>query len=115
MKLKRILKGILKWTSLAIVLALFVGVILLFIAYWRSTNDCDRLTAAQGGKMKATVYCDYGLANLQFTDVVKRTAKDALVLVNVRAASVNPLDLHFIQRTPKNMPPTGDGLRLPKH
>ena len=114
MKLKRILKGILKWTSLAIVLALFVGVILLFIAYWRSTNDCDRLTAAQGDKMKAIVYCDYGLANLKFTDVEKPTATDDQVLVKVRAASVNPLDWHFIEGTPKIMRAMGVGLRKPK-
>src|SRR5437899_6220600 len=114
MKLKRILKGILKWTSLAIVLALFVGVILLFIAYWRSTNDCDRLTAAQGDKMKAIVYCDYGLANLKLTDVEKPTPADDQLLVKVRAASVNPLDWHFIEGTPKIMRAMGVGLRKPK-
>ena len=62
MKIKSILKGIVKWISFAILLALFVGIILLFVAYWRSTNDCDQLTVAQGDKMKAIVYCDYGLA-----------------------------------------------------
>jgi hypothetical protein len=43
----------------------------LFVAYWRSTNDCDQLTAAQGDKMKAIVYCDYGLANLKLADIAK--------------------------------------------
>src|SRR5947199_5957623 len=114
MKLKRILKGIAKWTSLAIVLALFVGIIALFVAYWRSTNDCDRLTAVQGDKMKAIVYCDYGLANLKFTDVEKPTATDDQVLVKVHAASVNPLDWHFIEGTPKIMRAMGVGLRKPK-
>jgi len=114
MKLKRILKGILKWTSLAILLVLFVGIIFLFIAYWRSTNDCDRLTATQGNTMKAIVYCDYGIANLKLVDVEKPTPTDDQVLVKVRAASVNPYDWHFIEGTPKIMRMMGVGLRKPK-
>jgi NADPH:quinone reductase-like Zn-dependent oxidoreductase len=114
MKLKRILKGILKWTSLAILLVLFVGIIFLFIAYWRSTNDCDRLTATQGNTMKAIVYCDYGLANLKLVDVEKPTPTDDQVLVKVRAASVNPYDWHFVEGTPKIMRMMGVGLRKPK-
>ena len=113
MKLKRILKRILKWTSLAILLALFVGIILLFIAYWRSTNDCGR-TAAPNNPMKAIVYCDYGLSNLRLEDVEKPTPNDDQVLVKVRAASVNPYDWHFVEGTPKIMRMMGVGLRKPK-
>jgi NADPH:quinone reductase-like Zn-dependent oxidoreductase len=114
MKTKRILKGILKWTSFAILVALFVGIVLLFIAYWRSTNDCDQLAAAQGDTMKAIVYCDYGLANLKLADVNKPTPTDDQILVKVRAASVNPYDWHFIEGTPKIMRMMGVGLRKPK-
>src|SRR6476646_3829327 len=114
MKLKRILKGILKWISFAILLALFVGIIALFVAYWRSTNDCDQLTAAQGDKMKAIVYCDYGLANLKLADIAKPTPTDDQILVKVHAASINPLDWHFIEGTPKIMRAMGVGLRKPK-
>jgi NADPH:quinone reductase-like Zn-dependent oxidoreductase len=114
MKLKRILKGILKWISFAILLALFVGIIALVVAYWRSTNDCDQLTAAQGDKMKAIVYCDYGLANLKLADIAKPTPTDDQILVKVHAASVNPLDWHFIEGTPKIMRALGVGLRKPK-
>ena len=114
MKLKRILKGILKWISFAILLALFVGIIAVFVAYWRSTNDCDQLTAAQGDKMKAIVYCDYGLANLKLADIAKPTPADDQILVKVHAASVNPLDWHFIEGTPKIMRAMGVGLRKPK-
>jgi len=114
MKIKRILKGIVKWISFAILLALFVGIILLFVAYWRSTNDCDQLTAAQGDKMKAIVYCDYGLANLKLADIAKPTPTDDQILVKVHAASVNPLDWHFIEGTPKIMRALGVGLRKPK-
>ena len=114
MKIKHILSRILKWASLAILLALFVGVILLFIAYWRSTNDCDQLAAAEGDTMKAIVYCDYGRANLRLADVKKPTPNDEQILVKVRAASVNPYDWHFIEGTPKIVRLMGVGLRKPK-
>src|SRR5438445_13158360 len=113
MKIKRILKGILKWTSLAILLALFVGIIALFIAYWRSTNDCDR-RATPSNPMKAIVYCDYGLANLKLEEVEKPVPNDDQILVRVRAASVNPYDWHFVEGTPKIMRMMGVGLRKPK-
>src|SRR5438105_10027255 len=112
--LKRILKGILKWISFAILLALFVGIIALFVAYWRSTNDCDQLTVAQGDKMKAIVYCDYGVANLKLAEIAKPTPTDDQILVKVHAASVNPLDWHFIEGAPKIMRAMGVGLRKPK-
>src|SRR5438046_4290063 len=113
MKLKRVLKRILKWTSVAILLALFVGIFALFIAYWRSTNDCDR-TAAPKNPMKAIVYCDYGLSNLKLEDVERPVPTDNQILVKVRAASVNPYDWHFVEGTPKIMRMMGVGLRKPK-
>ena len=85
--MKRILKKILKWTSLAILLALFVGIILLFVAYWRSSNDCDRLAATQGDTMKAIVYCDYGSSEvLKLVDIAKPVPNDDQALVKVRGA-----------------------------
>src|SRR5438105_10466892 len=113
MKLKRILKRILKWTSLAILLALFVGIIVVFIAYWTSTNDCG-YTAAPSNPMKAITYCNYGLGNLKLEDVEKPVPNDDQVLVKVRAASVNPYDWHFVEGTPKIMRMMGVGLRKPK-
>src|SRR2546425_825891 len=114
MKLKCILKRVLKWTSIAILLALFAGIILLFIAYWTSTNDCDRNAAAPTNPMKAIVYCDYGVANVKLQEIEKPTPADDQLLVRVRAASVNPLDWHFIEGTPKIMRMMGVGLRKPK-
>ena len=105
-------KRILKWTASIIVLAL---VLWGFIAYWRSTNDCDQKTAnAPANPMKAIVRCDYGLANLKLADIEKPTPKDDQILVRVRAASVNPYDWHFVEGTPKIMRAMGVGLRKPK-
>jgi len=114
MKLKRILQSILKWSSLVILLAFFVGIIALFVAYWRSTNDCDRKTASPSNPMKAIVYCDYGLTNLKLEDVEKPTPNEDQILIKVRAASVNPYDWHFVEGTPKIMRVMGVGLRKPK-
>ena len=114
MKLTRVIKGIVKWTVRLLVLALVVGFVLVFIAYWRSTNDCDRLTAAEGESMKAMVYCDYGPPDvLKLASIAKPVPNDDQVLVKVRAASVNPYDWHFIRGTPYLMR-LGTGLRKPK-
>jgi NADPH:quinone reductase-like Zn-dependent oxidoreductase len=90
-------KRILKWTGGVILVALIAWA---FIAYWTSTNDCERYAAAPGNPMKAVVYCDYGVPNLKFQDIEKPTPADDQLLVRVRAASVNPLDWHFVEGTP---------------
>ena len=110
MKLMRIVK----WSARAIFLALFLAFVALFVAYWRSSNDCDRKTGPPAHPMKAIVYCNYGLANLKFEDVEKPTPTDDQILVRVRAASVNPYDWHFVEGTPYVMRAMGVGLRKPK-
>ncbi|HEU5238074.1 MAG TPA: NAD(P)-dependent alcohol dehydrogenase [Pyrinomonadaceae bacterium] len=90
-------KRILKWTVGIVLLALILWV---FIAYWTSTNDCERYAATPGNPMKAVVYCDYGVPNLKLQEIEKPTPADDQLLVKVRAASVNPLDWHFIEGTP---------------
>jgi NADPH:quinone reductase-like Zn-dependent oxidoreductase len=64
--------------------------------------------------MKAIVYCNYGVPNLKFQEIEKPTPADDQLLVKVRAASVNPLDWHFIEGTPYFMRAIGTGLRKPK-
>jgi NADPH:quinone reductase-like Zn-dependent oxidoreductase len=104
-------KRILKWVVGIILIALIVW---FEIAYWTSTNECDLLSAAPTNPMKAIVYCDYGVPNLKFQEIEKPTPADDQLLVKVRAASVNPLDWHFVEGTPYVMRAMGVGLRKPK-
>src|SRR6266436_7919666 len=104
-------KRILKWTGGVMLVALIAWA---FIAYWTSTNDCERYAATPINPMKAIVYCDYGLPNLKLQEIEKPTPADDQLLVRVRAASVNPYDWHFVEGTPKIMRLMGVGLRKPK-
>jgi NADPH:quinone reductase-like Zn-dependent oxidoreductase len=108
------MKRILKWIFRIVLILFILAFLFVFVAYWRSTNDCDQLTAAPGDKMKDIVYCDYGLANLKLAEIAKPTPTDDQVLVRVHAASVNPYDWHFVEGTPKIMRAMGVGLRKPK-
>jgi len=89
-------------------LAFLIG----FIAYWRSTNECDRNAGAPANPMKAILHCEYGGPEvLKLEDVEKPTPTDNQILVRVRAASVNPLDLTI--RGPWPLRPIF-GMRKPK-
>jgi NADPH:quinone reductase-like Zn-dependent oxidoreductase len=95
MKIKRILK----WTARALLFALILAFLWGFIAYWRSTNECDHKTALVN-PMKAIVYCEYGSPDvLKFEDVEKPVPNDNQVLIKVRAASLNALDAYLIRDT----------------
>ncbi len=88
MKLTRILK----WSARVILGVLVLGFLIGFIAYWRSTNDCDRKTALVD-PMKAIRFCEYGSPDvLNFEDVEKPVPNDNQVLVKVHAASLNFID-----------------------
>ena len=87
MKIRRIIK----WCASVILLVLVVW---FFIAYWRSTNECDCNTGAPANPMKAILHCEYGGPEvLKVEDVEKPVPNDNQLLVRVRAASLNPLDL----------------------
>jgi NADPH:quinone reductase-like Zn-dependent oxidoreductase len=64
--------------------------------------------------MKAVVYYKYGSPDvLKYEEIEKPTAGDNEVLIRVRAASVNPLDWHFMRGTPYFLRMM-TGLRKPK-
>ena len=105
MKIKRVLKRSVGVILLALLLWLF-------IAYWTQTNECDRKSGSLTNPMKAVLHCEYGGPEiLKLEEVEKPVPNDNQVLVRVRAASVNPLDLTI--RGPWAIRPIL-GLRKPK-
>ena len=106
MKIKRFLK----WSAAVI----FAGLVLVtFIAYWMSTNECDRNATAPSNPMKAILNCEYGVDSLQLRELEKPAPLDNEVLVRVRAASINPVDGHMIRGSWLMRPMSG--LRKPKN
>ncbi len=86
------IKLILKWITRAILVGLILAFLVGFVAYWRSTNDCDRKTALVN-PMKAIRFCEYGSPDvLKFEDVEKPAPNDDQVLIRVHAASLNFID-----------------------
>lgn len=106
MKVKRVLK----WSAGVVFLAL---VLWLFIAYWMSTNDCDRNALTQTNPMRAITSCEYGADNLKLQEIEKPAPADNEVLVKVRAASINPVDGHMIRGGWLMRPMSG--MRKPKN
>lgn len=94
----RLRRAVLRLAGLVLIVVVAAGL----IAYWRSTNECvgaDPARPADG--MNAIVYCDYGPPDaLKLEMVEKPVPGDSQVLVRVRAASVNPLDWHYMRGTP---------------
>jgi NADPH:quinone reductase-like Zn-dependent oxidoreductase len=107
------MRKILKWIFRVVLVLVLLAFLFVFVAYWRSTNDCGK-TAATTNPMKAIVYCDYGLNNLKLEQIEKPVPNDDQLLVRVRAASLNPYDWHFVEGTPYVMRAMGVGLRKPK-
>lgn len=86
--------------SIAVVLAL--GVLSLALAM-SHTSPCGPSPPVPAGAtpMKAIVHRCYGPPDvIRLEDIPKPTPKDDEILVRVHAASVNPLDWHYIEGTP---------------
>src|ERR1051326_1583937 len=109
----KIIRSIFKWTLRFVLVVLVVAGIVIFIGYWRSTNDCERLAATPTNPMKAILSCEYGAENLQLREIEKPAPADNEVLVRVRAASVNPADGHVIRGAWPMRPISG--MRKPKN
>src|SRR6267378_1579212 len=109
----KLVKRILKWTGIVVLFVALVSSLWLFVAYWKSTNDCGRNATAPTNPVKAIVNCEYGAANLQLRELEKPTPMDNEVLVRVRAASINPVDGHMIRGSWLMRPMSG--MRKPKN
>jgi NADPH:quinone reductase-like Zn-dependent oxidoreductase len=90
MKCKRIAKH----GSLTVVLLLFAWI---QIAYWTSTNDCERRIPPGAERMKAIRYCEYGSPDvLKIEEIEKPVPKEDELLIRVRAASLNFIDAGLV-------------------
>ena len=106
MKWKRILKR----STVVVLVLLFAG---FQIAYWTSTNDCQRSVPPGGERMKAIKFCEYGPPDvLKLEEIEKPMPKDNELLVGVRAASLNFIDAGLV-RGPSVLR-LMSGLRKPK-
>jgi len=86
------LKKIFKWGARIVLSVLFLGFLAGFVAYWRSSNDCDGKTAVVN-PIKAIRFCEYGSPDvLKLETVEKPVPNDNQVLIKVRAASLNFID-----------------------
>lgn len=86
-----------------IVLAVLAVAVLSLALYVSHDSDCTPVAAIpeNAERMKAVVYRCYGSPEvLSYEDVEKPTAADNQVLVKVHAASVNPLDWHYMRGSP---------------
>src|SRR3954471_23522012 len=106
----KLIKRILKRASILILVAVLGDGLYLFVAYWRSTSDCERSTAAPAHPMKAIRKCEYGVVTLR--EVEKPTPTDNQLLIKVRAASLNAADGHLLRGSLVMRP--FSGMRKPK-
>jgi NADPH:quinone reductase-like Zn-dependent oxidoreductase len=114
------MKRVLKWTVRVAFVLFILAFLFVFIAYWRSTNDCDQKAGAPIHPMKAIRYCEYGSPDdvLKLEQVEKPVPNDNQILVRVRAVSLRFFDGGMLQggigrlvfglRKPKNTCPGSD-------
>lgn len=109
-------RRLLKLAGVLIAVLVFLGGVAFAVAYMRSDNDCSKRHAAGAPRdpVQAYFYCGYGTSEvLHLETIEKPVPADNQVLVRVRAASVNPLDWHFMRGTPYFMRMMA-GLRVPE-
>ena len=96
---------------------IFLAVAIIALGIILSHNSaCVPTPAAPTGSetMKAIVYQCYGSSDvLEYADIEKPTPAEGEVLVKVLAASVNPLDWHYMRGSPYIMRLMGAGLSKP--
>jgi NADPH:quinone reductase-like Zn-dependent oxidoreductase len=102
---------LLKKRSVRIVLLVLV---LLIAALWFVMPAPTPPPGGSGEPMKAIVRHEYGESDvLRFEQTEKPVLTDDQMLIKVHAASVNPLDWHYMRGTPYLVRVVGTGLRKP--
>jgi NADPH:quinone reductase-like Zn-dependent oxidoreductase len=100
-----------KKRSVRIVLVVLV---ILIAAVWFVLPGATPPPRGSGEPMKAVVYHEYGEPDVvRFEQTEKPALTDDQMLVKVHAASVNPLDWHYMRGTPYLMRVAGSGLGKP--
>jgi NADPH:quinone reductase-like Zn-dependent oxidoreductase len=85
---------------LVVIVAVAGGVLALVLSHNSPCQSAPTLTGT-AARMKAVVYRCYGPPEvLKLEEVEKPSVADSSVLVRVHAASVNPLDWHYMRGTP---------------
>ncbi len=105
---------VVRWTARAAAVGCILAAATVAVAYWRSDNACAAGPApAPAHPMQAIRYCDYGGPDVLTLEAVDTPAPGAgEVLVRVRAAAINPLEMHYMRGTPYVMR-LQSGLRRP--
>jgi NADPH:quinone reductase-like Zn-dependent oxidoreductase len=83
-----------------IVLAVLISTLAIAVGY---TSDCGPATAVSDNaeRVKAITYRCYGPPSvLEYVDIEKPAPESTEVLIKVHAASVNPLDWHYMRGSP---------------
>lgn len=104
-------RPLLRRRSIRIAIVLLIAV---FAALWFA-EPAQTPSRGSGEMMKAIVYHEYGPPEvLRLEETERMLPDDHQILVKVRAASVNPLDWHYMRGTPYIMRVADAGLRKPK-
>lgn len=91
----------LKWSLRVFVLLIFLIVVLVVVGYIRSDNVCPTMSTPKGETMLGAVQCEYGGPDgIDIATLAKPVPQADEILIKVQAASVNPLDWHYLRGIP---------------
>src|SRR5258708_12109632 len=105
----------LRYKVLSVVLVLAAATASALALTLSHNSPCGAAPSPPAGTplMKAIVYRCYGSPDvLKLEDIARPPTADNRMLVKVHAASVNPLDWHYMRRDPYLMP-AGPAITLP--